>query len=212
MDLYFPEYKIVVECDEGHSNYKPEKEKERMEYINLSLGIDNGYWIRYNPDEKDFDISKVIGQIYILMGVKGKILTRQCATCKIEKQLTEFHESKHQPLGREYSCKDCRCVLNKEKLAKKRKNLIIPDIKLCTMCDTEKPSNNFWKSIGYKDGLYKFCKTCGKQFRKKQQENFPKVSLSIKKCNKCNKIQSVTNFGLLKASSDGYQYKCKSCT
>ena len=68
LDLYFTEYKIVVECDEnGHADRKPYKERERMDYVNKELDIDDSNWIRYNPDEKDFDISKMIGRIYTKM-------------------------------------------------------------------------------------------------------------------------------------------------
>ena len=65
LDLYFTEYKIVVECDEnGHADRKPYKERERMDFVNKTFEIDDSNWIRYNPDENDFDISKVIGRIY----------------------------------------------------------------------------------------------------------------------------------------------------
>jgi transposase-like protein/very-short-patch-repair endonuclease len=68
LDLYFPNYKIVVECDEnGHQDRKPCDERIRMDYVNLELGITDDNWIRYNPDEHDFDISKVIGKIYVKM-------------------------------------------------------------------------------------------------------------------------------------------------
>ena len=65
LDMLFPEYRIVVECDEnGHADRKPYKERERMDYVNKEFDIDDSYWIRYNPDEYDFDISRVIGRIY----------------------------------------------------------------------------------------------------------------------------------------------------
>jgi very-short-patch-repair endonuclease len=65
LDLYFPEYKIVVECDEnGHADRKPYKERERMDFVNEKLNLTDDNWIRYNPDAEDFDISKVIGKIY----------------------------------------------------------------------------------------------------------------------------------------------------
>ena len=65
LDLYFSEYKIVIECDEnGHTDRKPWKERERMDYVNEKLEIDDSDWIRFNPDEHDFDISRVIGRIY----------------------------------------------------------------------------------------------------------------------------------------------------
>ena len=65
LDLYFPEYKIVVECDEnGHADRKPGDEINRMDFVNEKLELTDDNWIRYNPDEYDFDISKVIGRIY----------------------------------------------------------------------------------------------------------------------------------------------------
>ena len=66
LDMYFPEYKIIVECDEGnHSSYDPEKEAERVRYINTFLGIEDNNWVRFNPDEENYDIAKLVGQIYI---------------------------------------------------------------------------------------------------------------------------------------------------
>ena len=65
LDLYFSEYKIVIECDEnGHADRKTWRERERMDYVNDKLKIDDIHWIRFNPDEHDFDISRVIGRIY----------------------------------------------------------------------------------------------------------------------------------------------------
>jgi very-short-patch-repair endonuclease/Mor family transcriptional regulator len=65
LDLYFPEYKIVVECDEnGHADRKPDDERKRMDYVNEKLGLTDDNWVRFNPDEKNFDISKVTGKIY----------------------------------------------------------------------------------------------------------------------------------------------------
>jgi transposase/very-short-patch-repair endonuclease len=66
LDLYFSEYKIVVECDENnHRDRRHCDERLRMDFVNETLNIDDTHWIRYNPDEYDFDISKVIGKIYI---------------------------------------------------------------------------------------------------------------------------------------------------
>jgi len=65
LDMYFPDYKIVIEVDEnGHSDRKPCDERERMDFVNNELGIDDSKWIRFNPDEYDFDISKVMNRIY----------------------------------------------------------------------------------------------------------------------------------------------------
>ena len=68
LDMLFPEYRIVIECDEnGHADRKPYNERERMDFVNKEFDIDDSHWIRYNPDEYDFDISKVIGRIFRLI-------------------------------------------------------------------------------------------------------------------------------------------------
>ena len=85
LDMYFPEYKIVVECDEnGHADRKPYKERERMDYVNKEFDINDTHWMRYNPDEHDFDLSKVIGRIYnrIILAKKDYM----------DKELREFKE------------------------------------------------------------------------------------------------------------------------
>lgn len=59
-DLYFIDYKLVVECDEfNHNDRDPEEEKMREDYI-LSLG---NKIIRYNPNEEGFDLSNVLREI-----------------------------------------------------------------------------------------------------------------------------------------------------
>ena len=59
-DLYFIDYKLVVECDEfNHKDRNSEEEKIREEYI-LSLG---NKIIRYNPNGEEFDLSNVLKEI-----------------------------------------------------------------------------------------------------------------------------------------------------
>jgi very-short-patch-repair endonuclease len=60
VDLYFIDYKLVVECDEyNHDDRDQIQETIREEYI-LSLG---NKIIRYNPNEKHFDLSNVLREI-----------------------------------------------------------------------------------------------------------------------------------------------------
>ena len=64
IDFLFTEYNICIEIDEhGHADRKPESERERMDVINSELGIDDTHWIRINPDDPKFDMSKDIGRI-----------------------------------------------------------------------------------------------------------------------------------------------------
>ena len=68
VDLYFIDYKLVVECDEfNHTDRDEIKEKIREEYI-LSLG---NKIIRYNPNQKEFDLSNVLREINKLLFSKG---------------------------------------------------------------------------------------------------------------------------------------------
>lgn len=63
-DLYFIDYKLVIECDENnHDDRDPENEKIRETYI-TSLG---NKIIRYNPNEIGFDLSNVLRQINAIL-------------------------------------------------------------------------------------------------------------------------------------------------
>ena len=71
VDLYFPEYDLVVECDENnHDDRDAVYEKIREDYI-LSLGKS---MIRFNPNTKLFDLSLVIREIHrIIIGKDANI-------------------------------------------------------------------------------------------------------------------------------------------
>jgi len=67
IDLFFPEYKLAVECDEyGHKDRDPLYEKIREDFI-LSQGCK---LIRYNPNEPIFDLSNVIQEILTVILTK----------------------------------------------------------------------------------------------------------------------------------------------
>ena len=62
IDLYFPEYKLAIECDEfGHRDRDIEYEVKRQKYIEEKLKCS---FIRFNPDAPDFNIFRVINRIY----------------------------------------------------------------------------------------------------------------------------------------------------
>lgn len=65
VDLYFPDYRIAVECDEGgHRSYTREEEVKRQKYIEENLDC---IFVRYNPDDPAFNIGDVIHQIIALV-------------------------------------------------------------------------------------------------------------------------------------------------
>lgn len=60
VDLYFYDYKLIIECDEkNHSDRNEDYEKKREEYL---ISLEN-IIIRYNPNHKNFDLSLVIREI-----------------------------------------------------------------------------------------------------------------------------------------------------
>ena len=64
VDLYFIDYKLVIECDEnGHNDRDSDKEKIREDYI-VSLG---NKIIRYNPNTQSFDLSNVLREITAIL-------------------------------------------------------------------------------------------------------------------------------------------------
>jgi very-short-patch-repair endonuclease len=63
-DLYFVDYKLVIECDEnGHVDRDSDNEKIRELYI-TSLG---NKIIRFNPNESGFDLSNVLREINAIL-------------------------------------------------------------------------------------------------------------------------------------------------
>ena len=64
VDLYFIDYKLVIECDEfNHQDRNIIEEKNREEFI-CSFG---NKIIRYNPNEKNFDLSNVLRKINVIL-------------------------------------------------------------------------------------------------------------------------------------------------
>ena len=63
-DLYFTDYKLCVECDEHHGHSlerKKYEDEERQKYIQETLKCK---FIRFKPDDKDFDVLNVISDIF----------------------------------------------------------------------------------------------------------------------------------------------------
>lgn len=64
IDLYFPKYKIAVECDEksSHTTYEQlHKDKERQDFIESELGCT---FIRYRPEEDEIELAIAINKIH----------------------------------------------------------------------------------------------------------------------------------------------------
>ena|ERR1039457_1565301 len=87
---------------------------------------------------------------------------KTCPWCKIEKSGLGFHKSSKNTDGLDSYCKECSFV---KKKAHRKKNLsrctiVIPDVKTCSGCNTEKSGLDFNKSGRNTDGLNDCCKDC----------------------------------------------------
>jgi very-short-patch-repair endonuclease len=60
IDLYFIDYKLAIECDENTGHKNSIYEKNRQEFLEKELYCS---FIRFNPDEKNFNIGFVIHKI-----------------------------------------------------------------------------------------------------------------------------------------------------
>lgn len=217
LDLYFPDYKIIVECDEnGHGDRCPASEREREEYVNTELGISMDNWVRFDPDEKDFNISTTIGQIYMKINLMKDFSNtmKRCCTCRKERPTTQFQKNKGNPDGLEKRCRECKHTVAAEmQKVIDQEDTVTPDEKHCPQCETTKPSTEFWKQKARrKDGLASICKECSKLDKKEKHAAAKVEPAEFKKCVKCEKTKkSMVDFGALKARFDGRSNVCKEC-
>jgi very-short-patch-repair endonuclease len=72
IDLYFPDYKLAIECDEfNHINRNLNYEITRQKYIEKNLGATV---LRFNPDDSNFNIFDVISKIHYHIVFKNNSL------------------------------------------------------------------------------------------------------------------------------------------
>jgi very-short-patch-repair endonuclease len=62
IDLYFPDHKLAIECDEhAHTHRDQNYESARESYITQELKCK---FVRYNPNAHDFNLAAVINEIF----------------------------------------------------------------------------------------------------------------------------------------------------
>ena len=190
LDLYFSEHKIVIECDEnGHADRKPYKERERIDYVNKTLEIDDSHWIRFNPDEHNFDISKVVGQIYRKIDE-----IKQNKYLKIEEENKKKYEDEIRKLG------ESKVIEKKKFIQNTTVKCISSDKKKCLDCNEVLILNKFF-SIDKKTKIfYDICISC-----------YEKDNGESKQCSKCLEIKKKFDFVVDRTKKDSLTYECKQC-
>ena len=86
---------------------------------------------------------------------------KRCSKCKVEKKRECFNKDNRTKDGLNCYCKQCRIILNKQSIErrKKRKKQIVIS-KICSRCKKEKLASEFDKMSRNRDGLKEHCKSC----------------------------------------------------
>ena len=84
-------------------------------------------------------------------------------------------------------------------------------MKICRICKKEKEITEFKRNPAYKDGFETQCKQCQKDKKlaklEENKHNIPKSKI----CRICKENKNISEFGINKAYSDGYETRCKIC-
>ncbi len=75
VDLYFPKYNIIVECDEKHHHSLKNTNQDIIREQTIREHLRDCIFIRYDPYDKGFCIFEVINEIYKLIILKNNIKT-----------------------------------------------------------------------------------------------------------------------------------------
>lgn len=159
--------------------------------------------------------------------------TKVCTRCKEEKSVSEFYKNKNSKDGVSWYCKTCirQPSINPRTYKKEFKVEAINGGKVCTLCNIEKPLEDFGKKVNTKDGFSFWCRECkkikDKIFRDKNHEKRlsstrqkeeiqekirqEKIKATKKVCRVCNQLLDKICFSKAQSNVDGYANICKPC-
>ena len=96
LDAYFPKYKLGIEVDEYNHKYRDPNYEQSRQFMIESHGITI---IRTNPDDANFNMNKLINQIYthIIKSTKKQTnaSTKKSPIDNLSKRLLELEFEKH---------------------------------------------------------------------------------------------------------------------
>jgi hypothetical protein len=86
--------------------------------------------------------------------------------------------------------------------------------KTCAKCKVLKSVAEFSKDRSTKDGLFRWCKACQKEYERSCKEKLlssPIIEVSVKVCTVCKRLKDNSEFSKDTGSKSGLQCKCKQC-
>jgi len=89
-------------------------------------------------------------------------------------------------------------------------------MKVCSKCNLEKSTDEFYRDASRKDGLHSQCKLCWETKRKVYFEGYflnsqDNPAKGKKECSKCEVKKPVKEFSKNRNTRDGLCHECKSC-
>ena len=133
-----------------------------------------------------------------------KVEQKRCVKCRVTKPIIDFNKFR---LGYNKCCKKCE-------INEKQTDEVNEDIKKCSCCKNDLSLDNFSKSKTSSDGLYNYCKECGKIKSKQTKEKYKlqeKQKVTEKVCITCKQHKPVSYYFKCNTEKDGFQSKCKIC-
>jgi hypothetical protein len=169
-------------------------------------------------------------------GVKQKL----CIRCKKWKDESLFHRNRRSKDGIQWKCKECERKYARKRYNRIRKtdrrNLRYEDRhrvvngvkeKLCRNCRKWKSENQYYKEPRTKDGLKSWCKDCVLKYQRERNRKIGKGLKTLrryeechrvvsgvkqKKCTRCKRWKTESEFYKNIRNKDGLQFPCKACS
>ena len=112
---------------------------------------------------------------------------KTCTTCKIEKNLTEFHKHSGSKDGHHWKCKKCVALYQEELKTKYKKardempeDWAIGKTKTCTQCLVSKALGEFQNDVRAKDGHKPYCRKCHKEYKDANKDKTAAYNVATK--------------------------------
>ena len=141
-------------------------------------------------------------------------MEKVCATCKILKNVNEFHKTKYGSDGFKTECKHCRKnyarkkSLEKGKKVRLDKSLETDTLKICTKCTVLKDRKYFSKNS--------WCTDCNKEYYRNKSTVIPRfipiITKTHKECAECKNMVEISNFSPSIRGRLGLSSYCKPCS
>ncbi|KAG5179211.1 hypothetical protein JKP88DRAFT_247628 [Tribonema minus] len=151
-------------------------------------------------------------------------LMKKCVICHEDKPDSEYYAHHGCKYGVDSKCKKCKVVANrtrnqfKASLKPPKPVEEIPSHEVCSICDENKPLEEFYPHANCKYGVDSKCKECKlkadkeyHQFKASLRSQKPERSTTEQECSGCHLVKPVEEFYVSSALKFGYVLRCKVC-